>query len=137
MTSSKTSSSLEIHVQFPEQDTVTKSKKDGHVPVILLLGWAGCQDKYLQKYSKIYEDQGLITIRYSAPVSHVFWDTPGMVESAGKILKFMHDMKLQEHPVLLHIFSNGGAFLYEHVTKRFAEGPNPIKVKGLYLTVTF
>lgn len=27
-------------------------------PIVLLLGWAGCQDKYLMKYSKIYEDRG-------------------------------------------------------------------------------
>lgn len=30
----------------------------GNTPIVLLLGWAGCQDKYLQKYSKIYEDRG-------------------------------------------------------------------------------
>lgn len=29
-----------------------------NVPVVLLLGWAGCQDRYLMKYSKIYEDRG-------------------------------------------------------------------------------
>ena len=29
-----------------------------NIPIVLLLGWAGCQDKYLMKYSKIYEDRG-------------------------------------------------------------------------------
>lgn len=29
-----------------------------NVPIVMLLGWAGCQDKYLMKYSKIYEDRG-------------------------------------------------------------------------------
>jgi hypothetical protein len=24
----------------------------------MLLGWAGCQDKYLSKYSAIYEERG-------------------------------------------------------------------------------
>lgn len=28
------------------------------IPVILLFGWAGCQDKYLSKYSNIYEEKG-------------------------------------------------------------------------------
>jgi hypothetical protein len=28
--------------------------------VILLFGWAGCQDRYLAKYSQIYEDRGLL-----------------------------------------------------------------------------
>lgn len=31
---------------------------DTNVPIVLLLGWAGCQDRYLMKYSKIYEDRG-------------------------------------------------------------------------------
>lgn len=29
-----------------------------NTPIVLLLGWAGCQDRYLMKYSKIYEDRG-------------------------------------------------------------------------------
>lgn len=31
---------------------------ESNTPIVLLLGWAGCQDKYLMKYSKIYEDRG-------------------------------------------------------------------------------
>lgn len=33
-------------------------RETSNVPIVLLLGWAGCQDKYLMKYSKIYEDRG-------------------------------------------------------------------------------
>lgn len=32
--------------------------KETNVPIVMLLGWAGCQDRYLMKYSKIYEDRG-------------------------------------------------------------------------------
>lgn len=39
----------EIELVFDERE---------NTPIVLLLGWAGCQDKYLQKYSKIYEDRG-------------------------------------------------------------------------------
>lgn len=31
-----------------------------NTPIVLLFGWAGCQDRYLMKYSKIYEDQGWV-----------------------------------------------------------------------------
>lgn len=31
--------------------------KEDKRPVIVLLGWAGCQDKYLAKYSAIYEEK--------------------------------------------------------------------------------
>lgn len=30
-------------------------------PVVILLGWAGCQDRYLAKYSAIYEDKRYIS----------------------------------------------------------------------------
>ena len=31
--------------------------EDDKRPVVVLLGWAGCQDKYLAKYSAIYEEK--------------------------------------------------------------------------------
>lgn len=51
--------SLEYFIKFPSEQyrcssTVIHYKT---VPVILLFGWAGCEDRYLMKYSKIYEDQ--------------------------------------------------------------------------------
>lgn len=131
MTSSKSPTSLDINIKFPEQDTVSTTKLDGFIPAVLLLGWVGCQHKYLQKYSKIYDDKGFITIRYSPAVSHIFWDTSALIDSAEKIVKFMHDMKLEEHPLFIHVFSNGGAFLFEHVSLKLRSGQKPIKVKGL------
>lgn len=40
------------------EDSMFVYNETNNVPVVLLLGWAGCQDKYLMKYSKIYEDRG-------------------------------------------------------------------------------
>lgn len=81
----------------------------------------------------MYEDKGLITIRYcgTQSVSHTFWDRIGLIDAAVKIRQYLYDKKLQSHPVMLHIFSNGGAFLYEHVSKKFREGSDPIDVKGM------
>lgn len=41
-----------------EAESVFLLNEATNVPIVLLLGWAGCQDKYLMKYSKIYEDRG-------------------------------------------------------------------------------
>lgn len=71
---------LEYHIKFPtcdfshmelnkHKDEVMPSAKandndyvmvnnEFQTPVVLLLGWAGCQDRYLMKYSRIYEDRG-------------------------------------------------------------------------------
>lgn len=60
--------SLEYFIKFPTPNfkhyaEVAESDyvfvyNETNVPIVLLLGWAGCQDKYLMKYSKIYEDRG-------------------------------------------------------------------------------
>jgi len=38
-----------------DQDHSTALKYDNGVPVVILLGWAGCKQRHLKKYSAIYE----------------------------------------------------------------------------------
>lgn len=63
--------SLEYFIKFPtpnfRHDTDGGGESDyvfvyneTNVPIVILLGWAGCQDKYLMKYSRIYEDRGYL-----------------------------------------------------------------------------
>lgn len=60
---------LEYYIKFPSsvpKDPAENSENDefmfvyheDKLPVVVLLGWAGCQDKYLSKYSAIYEQRG-------------------------------------------------------------------------------
>lgn len=49
--------SLRNETNAPESDFVFVYKET-NVPIVMLLGWAGCQDRYLMKYSKIYEERG-------------------------------------------------------------------------------
>ncbi|KAF4519894.1 hypothetical protein B566_EDAN008269, partial [Ephemera danica] len=88
------------------------------LPVIVLLGWAGCQDKYLCKYSAIYEERGLITLRTTAPLQTLFVHRASMSELAAKLVDTLYDMNLHQHPLVFHLFSNGGSYLYGHVLKR-------------------
>ncbi|XP_017474860.1 PREDICTED: transmembrane protein 53 [Rhagoletis zephyria] len=104
---------------------------DSNVPIVMLLGWAGCQDRYLMKYSKIYEDRGLITVRYTAPVDTLFWKRTAMVPIGEKILKLMYDMNFDTHPVIVHIFSNGGAYLYQHISLAMRKHRTPIQIRGM------
>lgn len=59
--------SLEYFIKFPSPQNVISTWYDYaeynfnnkvNAPIVLLFGWAGCQDRYLMKYSKIYEDRG-------------------------------------------------------------------------------
>lgn len=61
---------LEYFIKFPSTSFQSNSANhpsesdhillysDENIPVVMLLGWAGCQDRYLMKYSKIYEERG-------------------------------------------------------------------------------
>lgn len=65
---------LDYYIMFPpfppspKDPTLTTSGQDQREefvfvyeedkrPVVVLLGWAGCQDRYLAKYSAIYEEK--------------------------------------------------------------------------------
>ncbi|XP_070068216.1 transmembrane protein 53 isoform X2 [Drosophila takahashii] len=120
-------------VHFPEQEDMldVNDFKDNDVPIVMLLGWAGCQDRYLMKYSKIYEDRGLITVRYTAPVDTLFWNRSEMVPIGEKILKLIQDMNFDAHPLIFHIFSNGGAYLYQHISLAVTRQKSPLQVRGV------
>jgi len=38
-----------------DKNDSTELKYKNEVPVVILLGWAGCQQRHLKKYSAIYE----------------------------------------------------------------------------------
>ncbi|KAH8410309.1 hypothetical protein KR009_011659 [Drosophila setifemur] len=129
---------LEYFIKFPKTSVETdfqlanaNGNEDNIVPIVMLLGWAGCQDRYLVKYSKIYEERGLITVRYTAPVDTLFWKRSEMVPIGEKILKLIQDMNFDDHPIIFHIFSNGGAYLYQHINLAIIKFKSPLQVRGV------
>ncbi|NWT68836.1 TM53B protein, partial [Prunella himalayana] len=88
-------------------------------PVVILLGWAGCQDKYLAKYSAIYSQKGCMVIRYTAPWRMIFFSETFGIRSlqtpARQLLELLFDYSVESRPVLFHVFSNGGAMLYRYI----------------------
>uniref|UniRef100_A0A1A9WES0 Transmembrane protein 53 n=1 Tax=Glossina brevipalpis TaxID=37001 RepID=A0A1A9WES0_9MUSC len=145
--SSKRRDSLEFYIKFPtcvlnkSGQLICASPPDDnvivfndiHVPIVMLLGWAGCQDRYLMKYSKIYEDRGLMTMRYTAPVDTLFWRRSEMIPIGEKILKLVQDMNMHCHPIILHIFSNGGAYLYQHISLAIRRNKTPLRIRGMII----
>ncbi|XP_009323880.1 PREDICTED: transmembrane protein 53-like [Pygoscelis adeliae] len=45
-----------IKLSVRSENSTERGHGDGQ-PVVILLGWAGCQDKYLAKYSAIYSQK--------------------------------------------------------------------------------
>ncbi|XP_008843637.1 transmembrane protein 53 [Nannospalax galili] len=88
-------------------------------PVVILLGWGGCRDKNLAKYSAIYHNRGCIVIRYTAPWHMVFFSEslgiPSLRMMAQKLLELLFDYEIEREPLLFHVFSNAGVMLYRYV----------------------
>lgn len=70
----------------------------------------------------------LITIRYTAPVENIFWKRDAMKPIGQKIVQLMYDMNFETSPVILHVFSNGGAYLYQHLDLAMKEFQTPLDV---------
>ncbi|GMT28289.1 hypothetical protein PFISCL1PPCAC_19586 [Pristionchus fissidentatus] len=75
---------------------------------VLMLGWAGADDKSLKKYSDLYEKRGLDTLRYISQ----------MKAFSPKGLAGMRDMdeifplldEIRDRRLVMHIFSMNGVF---------------------------
>ncbi|GAB6022350.1 Transmembrane protein 53 [Chamberlinius hualienensis] len=97
-----------IHPQFVREN-------DNMEPVVVLLGWYGCQDKHLAKYSKIYENLGCITIRFLPKADIIIYQPDSLRSIASKLFEVVDDFNLSQHKIILHIFSNGGCYVYRHI----------------------
>ncbi|NWR82025.1 TM53B protein, partial [Centropus unirufus] len=96
-----------------------ESGRADNQPVVILLGWAGCQDRYLAKYSAIYSQKGCTVIRYTAPWRMIFFSETFGIKSlqtrARQLLELLFDYRVESRPVLFHVFSNGGVMLYRYI----------------------
>ncbi|XP_060629353.2 transmembrane protein 53 [Anolis sagrei] len=92
-----------------------------NMPVVILLGWAGCKDRHLEKYSTIYLQKGCIVIRYTAPWRLVFFSESMGIKSmqnlAKKLLELLFDYKVEMKPLFFHVFSNGGVMFYRYIVE--------------------
>ncbi|CAL8103514.1 unnamed protein product [Orchesella dallaii] len=144
---------LEFYIQFPtpkdknlnSQDVPQKVVEDEKIwPVltsgdkedtgrendvlVVLLGWAGAQHRYLAKYSDYYLSRGCIVLRYITPLRYHFIDTRKLPYLAEKIVRLLKDLQLDAHPTFFHVFSNGGAFTYSYILCELASVQDTFKM---------
>lgn len=51
-----------------------------------------------------------------------------MITIGEKILKLLTDLNFESHPIIVHCFSNGGAFLYQNFSLALQNTPKPLQV---------
>lgn len=88
---------------------------------------------YAQLFSFHFDWYRLITVRYTAPVDHIILKRDALEPIGQKIVKLMYDMSFDTNPIILHVFSNGGAYLYKHIDTAMKEFQSPLDV-GSVLT---
>lgn len=77
---------------------------------VVLFGWAAAKDQHLAKHSKIYEDEGFTTLRYTSPFGghrrslKYARDVSGVVDDLRAVLE-PRDSRLA-----LHLFSMNGVY---------------------------
>jgi hypothetical protein len=100
-----------------KQDTYyfTESKlgDSPNIPLALVLGWAGSIDSNVSKYSKIYEDFGYHTIRFSPNTISTLIQVQNHKSFAYELLRLIDEThNLTNNPIIVHTFSNAGLFIY-------------------------
>ncbi|XP_063795532.1 transmembrane protein 53 [Pseudophryne corroboree] len=114
-------SDLDYTIVLPEATLQGCQWDQQREPVVILLGWAGCKDKYLAKYSSIYHNQGCVVIRYTAAWRTVFFAESfgfrSLRHQAQKLLELLFDYEIEKNPIIFHVFSNGGFMLYRYVVE--------------------
>lgn len=133
--------SLEYYITFPnsnfdrkiwERDGIFLNFLDGEqTPVVVLFGWAGAIDKHLSVYSKMYEERGLITLRYITPSKTLLYNQSRMPRIGEKLVQLLFDLNFENHPIIVHCFSNGGAFTYQVFSEALKNSSRPLPVKGV------
>ncbi|XP_069567480.1 transmembrane protein 53 [Brachyistius frenatus] len=125
---------IDYNIVFPDAGTSERHWQGTKEPVVILLGWAGCKDRHLSKYSSIYNDQGCVTIRYTAPLKTVFisesFGYKELDSTALKLLEILYDYEVENSPVFFHVFSNGGFMLYRYIVELLQ---NDKKFSSLYV----
>uniref|UniRef100_A0A4W5K413 Transmembrane protein 53 n=1 Tax=Hucho hucho TaxID=62062 RepID=A0A4W5K413_9TELE len=96
----------DYNIVFPDALVSERHWHATKEPVVILLGWAGCRDKHLVKYSSIYNEQGCVTICYTE-----------LRNTAHKLLEILYDYEVENSHIFFHVFSNGGFMLYRYIVE--------------------
>ena len=110
-------------------------------PVAVLLGWLGCQPRNLRRFAQLYDNRGWdTTVHIASPESVIaaIQQAPCCKQATSQIslqtddlttelyhqtLDILNELQSRQCPqFILHIFSNGGCFLWEWITHILIEG---------------
>jgi hypothetical protein len=109
-----TNNSFDLTLVSPEKETEA---------VVILLGWWGAQKRNVHKYGQLYQQRNcativgvpgkIATLRMDEAALSVYAQE-GAVQTAT-ILRSLENAQKRSIPVIFHLFSNGGCFVFEQM----------------------
>eukprot|EP00656_Telonema_subtile_P038992 TRINITY_DN44142_c0_g1_i1.p1 TRINITY_DN44142_c0_g1~~TRINITY_DN44142_c0_g1_i1.p1 ORF type:complete len:273 (-),score=28.62 TRINITY_DN44142_c0_g1_i1:58-876(-) len=92
--------------------TMHSGKSSADKPCVVLFGWQGCQEKHLTKYIKeLWEPLGWRGVPFHRHCLEIPCGSRRYTLAVKQALEVLD----QERPNVVHIFSNGGGFLWQSV----------------------
>ncbi|CAD6195239.1 unnamed protein product [Caenorhabditis auriculariae] len=104
---------------------------DGSSTLVILFGWAGCRDRYLAKYAQYYEQSGVSTIRFTAPIAKIrsFASYRAFAKAFHKnLLTSIPSQKLPRN-IYFHTFSMNGVSLFAAFWDYVSKNEDAAKIK--------
>jgi hypothetical protein len=90
--------------------------------IVVLIGWWGAKPEHLDKYASMYQEilpSAVIVAGTASPLSILLKRDPQLREFARKGLEAIASVLAEYEnlhlPVLVHVFSNGGGFVWHHM----------------------
>jgi hypothetical protein len=101
-------------------DEVTDDNKAQPRAVVLLLGWWGARIKHLTKYAELYKSRKCLTVQAIAVDMAVLTHNNRLLDecaliAASETAKILRELGNDTVPVIIHSFSNGGAYVVERL----------------------
>ncbi|CAB3405587.1 unnamed protein product [Caenorhabditis bovis] len=116
-----------------DSESAKKSLVTGSKVLVVLFGWAGSRDRYLSKYANYYNEAGISSIRFTAPIAQIrsFASYRPFARSFHKILTEVCASE-QISTIYFHVFSMNGCSLlaaYWDQLGTTIENGNEVKAK--------
>uniref|UniRef100_A0A914V9J7 Transmembrane protein 53 n=1 Tax=Plectus sambesii TaxID=2011161 RepID=A0A914V9J7_9BILA len=116
--------------------TLSETCESRRGPLVFVFGWAGSKDSHIAKYSKIYEDNGLTTIRYVTPIRWLEGGVPGP-DLSRPLLTAFEELQAAEREIIFHLFSMNGCIMFSSLWQALEQTPNGSKIKNQLKGIVF
>lgn len=120
-----TYSSVHTSISYDNHFTFAMNQNNGQAnpasPLVVLAGWLGCKPSSLKRYSQLYKSLGFqVRIEIASPLSIVRTSLVADDETIHQHAVDIVNALYSEYShccsyIILHVFSNGGCFLYEAI----------------------